>query len=67
LDRLATITRPTLVATGGGHELFERAADAIAATVPRAERLVLEGQGHVADPAALAPELVRFFGLSTAA
>lgn len=70
--RLATITRPTLVATGGkspdphGGELppdfFDQAADAIAASIPQAERLTIEGQGHVADPKAVAPVLERFFG-----
>jgi pimeloyl-ACP methyl ester carboxylesterase len=69
--RLATITRPTLVATGGGSPdshagglppgFFEQAADAIAAAIPQAERLTFEGQGHVADPKAVAPVLERFF------
>ena len=59
--RLATITQPTLVATGGGADFFEQAADAIAADLPQAERLTLEGQGHVVDPKALAPVLERFF------
>ncbi len=62
-DRLATIAQPTLVATGGGGgDLFESAADAITASIPRAERRTVEGQGHVVDPKALAPVLVRFFG-----
>ena len=60
--RLASITRPTLVATGGGDELFERAADAVAAAVPGARRATLAGQGHLVDPKALAPLLQRFFG-----
>jgi hypothetical protein len=72
-DRLATIGRPTLVTTGGASpdsqagmgglpaDFFDRAADAIAASVPRAERQVLGGQGHVADPKALASVLGRFF------
>jgi hypothetical protein len=71
--RLATITRPTLVLTGGVSpdaqvgmgglppDLFDRAADAIAASVPRAERLTLAGQGHVADPKVVVPVLERFF------
>jgi pimeloyl-ACP methyl ester carboxylesterase len=71
-DRLATITRPTLVLTGGVSpdaqvgmgglpaDLFDRAADAIAASVPRAERLTLAGQGHVADPKVVVPVLERF-------
>jgi pimeloyl-ACP methyl ester carboxylesterase len=60
-DRLAQITQPTLVATGGGDEFFTQAADAVAANVPRAERRVIEGQGHVVDPKAFAPVLERFF------
>jgi pimeloyl-ACP methyl ester carboxylesterase len=60
VDRLATITRPTLVLTGGGAEFFELAADAVAAAMPSAERVVLEGQGHVADPKAVAAALERF-------
>jgi pimeloyl-ACP methyl ester carboxylesterase len=59
--RLAQITHPTLVATGGGDEFFEQAADAIGASMPRAERRVLEGQTHVVDPKAFAPVLERFF------
>jgi pimeloyl-ACP methyl ester carboxylesterase len=60
VDRLATITQPTLVLTGGGGEFFELAADAVAAAMPSAERAVLEGQGHVADPKAVAAALARF-------
>jgi hypothetical protein len=50
------------VITGGGEGFFEEAADAIAAGVPNAERLTLEGQAHVADPKVVAPVLERFFG-----
>jgi pimeloyl-ACP methyl ester carboxylesterase len=68
--RLATITRPTLVATGGaspdsfvggGGDFFERAAAAIAASIPQAKRQTIEGQTHMVDPKALAPVLERFF------
>jgi pimeloyl-ACP methyl ester carboxylesterase len=68
--RLAGITRPTLVATGGaspasfvggGGDFFARAADAIAAAIPRAQRHTLEGQTHQVDPKVLAPVLERFF------
>jgi pimeloyl-ACP methyl ester carboxylesterase len=60
VDRLATITQPALVLTGGGAEFFELAADAVAAAMPSAQRVVLEGQGHVADPKAVATALERF-------
>jgi pimeloyl-ACP methyl ester carboxylesterase len=60
--RLATISQPTLVASGGTADFFEAAGDAIAAAVPNAERLVFEGQGHVVDPKAMASALERFFG-----
>jgi pimeloyl-ACP methyl ester carboxylesterase len=68
--RLATITRPTLVATGGaspdsfvggGGDFFERAADAIAASIPHAETQTIAGQTHMVEPKALAPVLERFF------
>jgi pimeloyl-ACP methyl ester carboxylesterase len=68
--RLAQIATPTLVITGGtpdphtaglGSEFFHRAADAIVASMPRAERLILKGQTHVVDPSVLAPVLRRFF------
>jgi pimeloyl-ACP methyl ester carboxylesterase len=69
-ERLARITRPTLVATGGaspdsfvggGGDFFERAADAIASSIPQAERQTIEGETHMVDPKALAPVLERFF------
>ncbi len=59
--RLAMITQPTLVATGGSNEYFEQAADAVAASLAHAERRVIEGQGHVVDPKVLAAVLARFF------
>jgi hypothetical protein len=68
-ERFATITRPTLVATGGVRPpdaarwilALDPAADAITATIPRAERQTIEGQTHMADPKALAAVLERFF------
>jgi hypothetical protein len=67
--RLATIEQPTLVATGGPHPpdaarwitALDPAADAIAAILPHGERRRLDGQGHVADPKAIAPLLADFF------
>jgi hypothetical protein len=61
-ERLAAVTQPTLIATGGGQEFFEQAADAITASLPHAQRLTLEGQTHLVDPKALAPVLERCFG-----
>jgi pimeloyl-ACP methyl ester carboxylesterase len=68
-SRLAQIAQPTLVATGGAHppdaaewvRALAPAADAIAASVPRAERQILAGQSHVAEPEAMAVVLERFF------
>jgi len=60
--RLATITQPVLVSTGGGNDFFEQAADAVAASVPRGERLTFEGQPHTVDPKAMAAVLERFLG-----
>jgi pimeloyl-ACP methyl ester carboxylesterase/GNAT superfamily N-acetyltransferase len=61
LARLAEIRQPTLVATGGAADFFEQAADAIAGAIPHAERLIIEGQGHVAEPKTVAAVLERFF------
>jgi pimeloyl-ACP methyl ester carboxylesterase len=68
--RLAKVTQPTLVATGGAHPpgaaswvlALDQAADAMAASIPQAQRRTIDGQGHVVDPKALAPVLDRFFG-----
>jgi len=70
--RLARITQPTLVATGGGTPdahagglppgFMDRAADAIAASIPQAERQVIGGAGHMVDAKLVAPVLERFFG-----
>ncbi|WP_020671037.1 alpha/beta fold hydrolase [Amycolatopsis nigrescens] len=70
VTRLATITQPALVATGGIPDpqlgglqpgFFDAAADAIAAALPTAERRIIEGQTHVADPKVLAGVLEQFF------
>jgi pimeloyl-ACP methyl ester carboxylesterase len=70
-DRLARIAQPTLVATGvAGRQpgaarwvkALDPAAEAIAASIPHAERLTIEGQGHVVDPKTLAAVLEAFFG-----
>jgi hypothetical protein len=70
--RLAGITQPTLVATGAAARTpgapawvlaLDPAADAIAASIPHAERRTLEGQSHIADPEVVAPLLEGFFGV----
>jgi alpha-beta hydrolase superfamily lysophospholipase len=69
-DRLARVTQPVLVATGGasadsfvggGGSFFDDAADALVAVLPDAERTTVPGQWHQVDPKALAPLLVRFY------
>lgn len=68
-ERLARISQPTLVMTGtlgdahGGvpPEFMGRAADEIAASIPGAERAVVEGAGHMVDATLIAPVLGRFF------
>lgn len=71
IARLATITQPTLVATGGGNPdshasglpvgFMDRAADAIAESIPRAERRIIDGGEHMIDAKLVAPVLQRFF------
>lgn len=69
VERLAIITQPTLVVTGDDRPAgaakwimaLDDAADAIVASLPHAERVTLEGQGHVADPRSVVPALEQFF------
>jgi pimeloyl-ACP methyl ester carboxylesterase len=61
IDRLVTITQPTLVITGGSNDYFEQAADAVVASLAGGERRVIADQGHVADPKVMATVLARFF------
>jgi len=59
-DRLATVTQPVLVTTGGPitvpymaglpSDFFDRAADELADLLPHAQRETLEGPDHVVDP-----------------
>jgi pimeloyl-ACP methyl ester carboxylesterase len=65
-DRLAAITQPALVVTGETADFFEQAADAVAAALPNAERKVLRGQGHVAEPTVVAEVLELFFNVAGA-
>jgi pimeloyl-ACP methyl ester carboxylesterase len=70
-DRFPRISQPTLIITGGPRadpytpafppDFFDQAAAALVSTIPNARRQTLEGQGHVADPKAVAPVLMDFF------
>jgi hypothetical protein len=40
---------------------FDAAADAVTAALPNAERRIVEGQSHVADPSVFAAVLAEFF------
>ena len=61
-DRIATITVPTLVLTGGSSMPFMApAAEAIVKLIPSARHVVLDGQDHNVAPDALVPALREFF------
>ena len=62
VTRLTTLAQSTLVASGGASGFFEASADVVAASIPKAERTTLAGQGHVVDPGTMAAVLRRFFG-----
>ena len=60
--RLASITVPTLVLSGGNSPAWMASASkAVADTVPGAIHRVLDGQSHSPAPEPLAPELADFF------
>ncbi|MFF2083115.1 alpha/beta fold hydrolase [Nocardia sp. NPDC058176] len=70
-DRLATVTQPVLVTTGGPitvpymaglpSDFFDRAADELADQLPHVQRETLEVPDHVVDPQTVGPLLLRFF------
>lgn len=61
LDRLALLSVPVLVITGGSVPPFEQAADAMSQALPAGKRVTLRGQAHVVDPKVLAPVLQEFW------
>jgi alpha/beta hydrolase family protein len=64
--RLAAVTQPVLVLTGGGSPAWmARAGEAVAAAIPGAVHRVLDGQAHNVSPSALAPELLEFFAVGS--
>jgi len=60
-ERIAKATPPTLVMDGGTTPWLSHAADAVADTLPNAQRRTIAGQPHNVAPQALAPVLVEFF------
>jgi len=60
-ERIAKATCPTLVMDGGTTPWLGHAADAVADTLPNAQRRTIAGQPHNVDPQALAPVLIEFF------
>ncbi|HEX2315174.1 MAG TPA: alpha/beta hydrolase [Thermomonospora sp.] len=62
VERLATVTAPTLVVSGGASPgWMRRVAGEVAEAVRDGRHRVLEGQTHDVDPAVLAPVLAEFF------
>lgn len=62
-ERWGSITAPVLVMDGGTAPWLHAGADAIAAALPNAQRLTLQGQTHDVAPTVLAPALIEFFQL----
>lgn len=60
-ERMAKVTVQTLVIDGGQAPWLSHAADAVANTLPHAQRRTIAGQPHNVDPQAIAPILVEFF------
>ena len=61
-ERVATVTTPTLVLTGGASPPWmHETARAIAGLLPEGRHRVLEGQEHNVAPEAIAPALEEFF------
>src|SRR5262249_4311579 len=56
-ERVASVTVPTLVIDGGMTPWLSRAAQAVAAALPDAQRRTLTGQPHDVAPEAIAPVL----------
>jgi pimeloyl-ACP methyl ester carboxylesterase len=58
---IAKVKVPTLVIDGGQTPWLRHAADAVAATLPNAQRSTIEGQPHNVDHNAIAPVLIDYF------
>jgi pimeloyl-ACP methyl ester carboxylesterase len=65
VDRLATITCPTALLTGGASPpLFATAAEAAVAALPNGTHRVLDGQIHDVDPVVLADAVAELVGVA---
>ncbi|MGH9247301.1 MAG: alpha/beta fold hydrolase [Acidimicrobiales bacterium] len=60
-DRLSAVPVPTLVIDGGTTPWLTHSAQAVADTVPNAQRATLAGQPHNVAPDAIAPVLAEYF------
>ena len=60
-ERIAKATAPTLVIDGGTIPWLSHTADAIADTLPNAQRYTIAGQPHNVTDEAMAPVLVEYF------
>ena len=61
VERVAKVTTPTLVIDGGETPWLSYAAQAVANTLPHAERRTITGQPHNVAPEAMAPVLEEYF------
>lgn len=65
VERVAAVTADALLIDGAASlepmPFMRASAEALAAAIPRARHLELEGQGHELDSAAIAPALADFF------
>lgn len=61
-ERLSALEVPVLVMDGGQSEQWRRdAVVALAAAIPGARRVTIEGQGHAVVHEVIAPQIVEFF------
>jgi pimeloyl-ACP methyl ester carboxylesterase len=60
-ERIATVTVETLVIDGGTTPWLSKAADAVAAVLPNAQRYTIPGQPHNGADEAMAPVLIEQF------
>ena len=60
-SRIAAVSVPTLVLTGGQTPWLSSGAQALVQSMPDAVHQILDGQPHNVDPDALAPALSAFF------